>query len=83
MPNLFLKGIVISVLVCSVFHFVHCRRFGDVKKRFLDIAVCAKNYEYNVLFRCFEINNFDLMCDIPKRHFGMVIKTYVQWHKHA
>jgi len=39
-PNL--KGIVISVLICSVFHFVHFRRFGDLKKRFLDIADCAK-----------------------------------------
>jgi hypothetical protein len=40
-PNPNLKGIVISVLVCSVFHFVHFRRFGDLKKRFLDIGVCA------------------------------------------
>ena len=42
MPKPNLKGIVISVLVCSVFHFVHFRRFGDLKKIFLDIGVCAQ-----------------------------------------
>jgi len=40
-PNSNLKVIVISVLVCSVFHFVYFRRFGDLKKRFLDIGFCA------------------------------------------
>jgi len=46
-PNPNLKGIVISVLVCSEFHFVHFRRFGDMKKRFLDIGVLFINNEYN------------------------------------
>jgi len=39
-PNL--KGIVISVLVCSVFHFVNFRRFGDLRKSFLVSVIVHK-----------------------------------------
>ena len=40
-PNPNLKRIVRSVLVCRMLHYVYFWRFGDLKKRLMDIDHCA------------------------------------------
>ena len=61
-PNPNIQGIVNSVLLCRVFHYVHFQCFGELKTRFLDIVPFAYVYEYSKYFRCLEDYYRDVMC---------------------
>jgi len=44
-PNTNFKIIVIPIVICYMFHFVHFQHIGEIKTRFLDIDIMPKHTE--------------------------------------